>query len=100
MNIDKIVKLVRYALGLPKSIYVNFRLLPFKQAIFLPIIVSTNTKLISLSGKATLKKVKMGIVRIGFNGADMIEYNHNPTMLKVCGTNPPRVIKENISWQH
>ena len=86
MNIDKIVKLVRYALGLPKSIYVNFRLLPFKQAIFLPIIVSTNTKLISLSGKATLKKVKTGIVRIGFTGADMIEYNHNPTMLKVCGT--------------
>jgi len=86
MNTDKIVKLARYALGLPKSIYVNFRLLPIKQAIFLPIIVSNNTKLISLSGKATLKKVKTGIVRIGFTGADMIDYNHNPTILKVCGT--------------
>jgi len=86
MKTDKLIKLFRYALGLPKSIYVNFRLLPFKQAVFLPIIVSTNTKLISLSGKATLKKVKTGIVRIGFTGTDMIDFNSNPTMLQVCGT--------------
>ena len=69
MNMDKISKLIRYASALPKSIYVNFRLLPPHQAIKLPIMVSRKTKLRSLSGKAHLKT---GIVRIGFGGTDML----------------------------
>jgi acetyltransferase-like isoleucine patch superfamily enzyme len=85
MKTDKIVKLFRYILALPKSLYVNIRLLPLSQAVKLPIIVSTNTKLLSLRGKVNLSKVKTGIVRIGFTGADMIDYNSNPTMLKIDG---------------
>ncbi len=85
MNIDKIVKLIRYASGLPKSIYVNFRLLPPHQAIQLPIMVSRKTKLRSLSGKAHLTKIKTGIVRIGFGGTDMLDYRYNRTILKITG---------------
>ncbi len=85
MNIDKIVKLVRYAGGLPKSIYVNFRLLPFNEAIRLPIIVSRKTKLRSLSGNVHLSKVKTGIVRIGFGGTDMMDYTYQRTILKITG---------------
>ena len=66
MKLDKFVKLIRYVSGIPKSIYVNFRVLPFEQAIYLPIMVSRKTKLQSLSGKVTLGKVKTGIIRIGF----------------------------------
>jgi len=86
MKTDKLVKLIRYLSGIPKSIYVNFRLLPFSQAIYLPIMVSRKTKLQSLSGKATLGKVKTGIVRIGFGGTDMLDYRYNRTILKVTGT--------------
>ncbi len=85
-NTDKIVKLIRYASGLPKSIYVNFRVLPFKQAIFLPIIVSRKTKLISLSGGVKLGVIKPGIIRIGFGGTDMIDYRYKRSMLKIEGT--------------
>lgn len=87
MNLDKITNLIRYISGLPKSIYVNFRLLPFFQAIYLPIIVSRKTKLISLSGKVILDKIKPGIIRIGFGGSDnMIDYRYCRTILKIDGT--------------
>ncbi|MEA3290423.1 MAG: acyltransferase [Campylobacterota bacterium] len=87
MNLDKVVNVVRYISGLPKSIYVNFRVLPFNQAIYLPIIVSRKTKLISLSGNVILDKVKPGIVRIGFGGSDnMIDYRYSRTLLKLTGT--------------
>jgi len=85
MNTDKILKLIGYFVGLPKSIYVNFKLLPFRQAIYLPIIVSRKTKLISINGKVNLKRIKLGIVRIGFTGADMIDYKYNRTILKING---------------
>ncbi len=85
MNTDKITKLIRYISGTPKSIYVNFRLLPFSQAIKLPIMVSRKTKLRSLSGKAHLSKIKTGIVRIGFGGTDMMDYRYERSVLKITG---------------
>ncbi|WP_415892753.1 acyltransferase [Neptuniibacter sp. PT8_73] len=85
MNTDKLVKLIRYIAAIPKSLYVNLRLLPFDQAIKLPIIVSNRTKLISLNGKVKLEKVKTGLVRIGFTGADMIDYRFSRTMLQIDG---------------
>ncbi|MBD3842256.1 MAG: acyltransferase [Campylobacterales bacterium] len=86
MKLDKLVKIIRYIAGVPKSIYVNFRVLPFSQAIRLPIIVSTQTKLVSLKGKVNLDKIKTGIVRIGFTGADTIDYDYNRTILRLDGT--------------
>ncbi len=86
MNIDKFVKLIRYFTGIPKSVYVNFRLLPIKQAMYLPIMVSRKTKLRSLSGKVYLDTVKTGIVRIGFGGTDMLDYRYDRTILQVTGS--------------
>ena len=87
MNFDRIINIVRYLSGLPKSIYVNFRVLPFRQAIYLPIIVSRKTKLVSLSGNVILGKVKPGIIRIGFGGSgNMIDYRYSRTLLKLTGT--------------
>ena len=85
MNTDKAVKFFRYIFSIPKSIYVNLRLLPIKEAIYLPIIVSNKTKLLSLKGRVNLDKVKTGIVRIGFTGADMIDYRHHRTVLQIDG---------------
>lgn len=86
INKRKLSLTIHYVLGLPKSIYVNFRLLPFKQAIKLPIIVSSKTKLVSLCGKVNLGKVKTGTIRIGFGGTEHIDYSYNRTILKIDGT--------------
>jgi len=85
MNLDKTTKLIRYISAIPKSFYVNFRLLPFFQAIRLPIIVSNKTKLRSLSGKVHLKNIKTGMIRIGFAGTDMMDYAYERTILKITG---------------
>ena len=85
MKLDKFVKLIRYISGIPKSIYVNFRLLPFTQAIYLPIMVSRKTKLQSLSGKVTLGKIRTGIIRIGFGGTDMLDYRYDRPIIKITG---------------
>ncbi|MCK9473615.1 hypothetical protein, partial [Sulfurimonas sp.] len=85
IKLRKISHIFRYLFGLPKSIYVNFRLLPFSQAIKLPIIVSNKTKLISLNGKVNLAKVKTGIIRIGFGGTEHIDYKYSRTILKIDG---------------
>lgn len=85
MKLNKLDQLFKYIFGLPKSLYVNLRLLPLTQAIKLPIIVSSKTKIISLQGRVALQKVKTGIVRIGFGGAEHIDYRYNRTILKIDG---------------
>jgi acetyltransferase-like isoleucine patch superfamily enzyme len=86
MKIGKIVNLIRYMAGIPKSIYVNFRVLPFLQAVRLPIIVSRKTKLQSLSGQVHLEKVKTGMIRIGFGNIEMLDYRYQRTLLFLEGS--------------
>jgi acetyltransferase-like isoleucine patch superfamily enzyme len=85
IKLRKISHIFKYLFGLPKSIYVNFRLLPFHQAIKLPIIVSNKTKIISLGGRVDLGRVKTGIIRIGFGGTEHIDYSYARTILKIDG---------------
>ncbi len=82
----KLLTNIRYILGIPKSIYVNFKLLPFSQAIRLPIIVSHKTKCTSLKGKVVLRKIKPGIVRIGFGSIKLIDFSYERTILHIDGT--------------
>ncbi len=86
LKTGKIVNLIRYGAGIPKSIYVNLRVLPFLQAIRLPIIVSRKTKLQSLSGKVDLTTVKTGMIRIGFGNIEMIDYRYQRTVLFLEGS--------------
>ena len=86
MKTDKTVNMLHYLAGLHKSIYVNFRLLPFKDAIRLPIIVSRKTKLSCLSGKAKLGKNRTGIVRIGFGNVRLVDFAYERTILHIEGT--------------
>jgi len=86
MKTDKITNILHYIAGLHKSIYVNFRLLPFSQAIKLPIIVSRKTKLSSLRGKVKLEKIKTGIVRIGFGNVKLVDFAYERTILHIEGT--------------
>ena len=77
--------LLGYLAGVPKSIYVNFRLLPFSVAIKLPIIVSRKTIIRSLSGSAIVNKVRPGIVRIGFGTVETVDYSYNRTIIDISG---------------
>ena len=86
MNTDKITNILHYMAGLHKSIYVNFRVLPFKDAIKLPIIVSRKTKLSSLSGRVILDKNKTGIIRIGFGNVRLIDFAYERSILHLEGT--------------
>lgn len=68
-----------------KSIWINYRNLPFKQAIYLPIIVSYNVKF-NNKGKILIKgKVSPGIVSIGVIKTGW-ESNSDKTIFKNRGT--------------
>lgn len=60
-------KFYNYILCIPKTIYFNFKYLPFKSAIKFPIIISHRTRLESCKGELYLpKNPKLGKIRIGF----------------------------------
>ena len=63
-------KYVKFLLGLPKTLRINFKYFKFSQAIKLPIIVSPKVKFIKLSGKVTIDApIKTGMIKFGFSGS-------------------------------
>lgn len=74
-----------FRIGLLKTLIVNFRLLPIKQAIHLPIIVTRATVLESLSGKVVLDKVGFGIIKIGTLHTDLFSWNGNKSIINIKG---------------
>lgn len=78
-------KIFDYLLGLPKTLYINFRLCRFRDAIKLPIVVSRKVQFISLSGRASFDKIRPGIVRIGFGSVETIDFQYDRTLLYIKG---------------
>lgn len=61
-------------------------MLPFRQAIKLPIILTRNVRFYNLSGKVIIDGViKPGIIRFGFFGEDNMYWNSQKTLLKIEG---------------
>ena len=54
LNKMEICKIIEYVISLPKSIYVSFRLLPFKDAVRIPMFVRYNCSLLSLKGSVKI----------------------------------------------
>lgn len=83
----KIVIFFRYITGLPRSLYVNFRLLPFSEAIKLPILVSCKTHIRSLSGKAIIKadKRKVGMIKFGLGFSQNADFRYDRVILDIRG---------------
>lgn len=70
--IKKILKIIR---DLPKSIYVNFKCLPAKEAIYLPIRVRWNVKIGEIhknSIKIDSEKLTFSMIELGYRGAKFI----------------------------
>jgi len=82
---EKVKFLIRYIIGFPKTIYVNLRLLPFSQAIKLPIIVSHKTCLQSLSGKVILEHPKFAILKIGFGLTPVSDFSKHRSIINLKG---------------
>ncbi len=81
----KIIDIYRYIMGFPKSVYINFKYFPFKTAIKLPVYVSHKVKFESLNGRINLRKVKTGIVRIGFGSVENYDFKYMRTILNLEG---------------
>lgn len=81
----KLISLSRYLLALPKTVYTNFRLLKFGDALKLPIIVSHKTHLKSLSGKVTLQKAKTAQIKIGFGETPTTDFRSHRPVLNITG---------------
>lgn len=82
---SKIQENFRYILGIPKTIYFNFKYLPFNQAVKFPIVVSHKTIFKELKGSIKLEKVKTGMVRIGFGEKENFDFRYKRTIFKNSG---------------
>ena len=78
----KIEQLISY----PKSFYVCFKLLPFKQALRCPIFVRYNVKCFSLRGKAIIiGPLSKGMIQIGYQYVGTHDVSHQRSVLEIDG---------------
>lgn len=77
----------RYALAMPRSIYFNFKMLPFAQACRLPILVSHRTAFDNLGGNISINvdKPKVGLFKIGFSTYQQTQFHADRTRLNLRG---------------
>lgn len=77
----------RFFLALPRSVWYNLRLLPFKTAIRMPILISHRTVVQNVSGKFILhpENPRMGLVKIGFGTCQCTDFRYNRTILNLRG---------------
>ena len=83
----KYKELFEYIFSIPLSVYCNMRLLPFRQALKLPILVRYNTRLNSLRGGVILPSdmIRPGLVKIGFNKVGVYDIKYERCILEING---------------
>lgn len=82
---SKLSENFRYILGIPKTIYFNFKYFDFKDAIKFPVVISHKTIFKELKGNVKLEKIKTGIVRIGFGEKENFDFKYNRTIFRNTG---------------
>lgn len=85
---EKRIAAWRYLMALPRSLWYNLRLLPWRQARRVPILISNRTVVEALSGRVTLEadNLRMGMVKIGFTTFQGSDYRRERTRLNIRGT--------------
>lgn len=69
-----------------RTIYFNLKMLPFKQAIRFPILITSNTYFYSLSGKIELSSPpRFAMIRFGYFGEDTLHPRSNVSLLQFDG---------------
>jgi len=70
-----------------KTIYFNFKYLPFKQALMLPILVSKKVYLMKIDGNIIFDcTVKTGMIKIGYGEVGIFDKNVSRSIWEVSGT--------------
>jgi len=73
--------------SIPKTLYFNFRYLPFNQAVKLPFAVSCNTYLLLTKGTVRINSpLRRGMIQIGFGEVYTFDQHRSRTMWCVDGT--------------
>lgn len=75
-----------FRIGIIKTIIINYRLLPFKHAIKLPIVVTKSIVLENLSGNVSISEpVRFGLIKIGTFNTDFFSWNGSRMMFNIKG---------------
>lgn len=77
----------RYLLAMPRSLWYNLRLLPWRQARRMPILISNRTVVEALTGKVTLcaSELRTGLIKVGFTTFQGSDYCRERTRLNIRG---------------
>lgn len=84
----KISKIIEYLLSFPKSLYVSFRLLPFNDAVRVPVFVRYNCKLLSLKGSVKIFAeggAKTALLKVGFGRVGIFDKHYERSILQIDG---------------
>jgi acetyltransferase-like isoleucine patch superfamily enzyme len=77
---------LRVLWGLPKTIYFNLRVLPFRQAIRLPLLVSPKVGLYDLRGDVTIRgPIRPAMILIGFGELGAFDFRRSRAVWQVAG---------------
>jgi acetyltransferase-like isoleucine patch superfamily enzyme len=82
------MKKIRFlkSLNIISTIYFNFKLLPLKYAIKIPVLIGRHTKFVSLKGKINIDApIKRGMIRIGFGDVGIIDNKYTRTLIELNG---------------
>lgn len=83
--LNKAKKVVQ--VGIFKTIYLNFKCLPFKQAIKIPILVSKNVCLEKTSGQILIDHpAQFGLIKIGFGHVGIFDKRKSRSIWEVSGS--------------
>lgn len=73
-------------MGLPKTIFFNFKYLKFRDAIKLPVIISHKVVLAETNGSIAIESpVKTGMIRMGFGGVRIFDKKYSRSIWHVEG---------------
>jgi len=81
-----LLNILRLIIGFPRSVYFNFRCLPFKHAIKMPVILSHKTSFKCLTGKIVLTNPKSFALNIGFGTTQAVDFKYERTVIDLQGT--------------
>jgi acetyltransferase-like isoleucine patch superfamily enzyme len=84
MNMKRLLKILT-AINW-KTIYVNFKFLPLRKAVKLPILVSSKVWLKTYSGKIEIcGNIRSGMIKIGFGEVGIFDEKHSRSILEFSG---------------
>ncbi|HEY5524522.1 MAG TPA: hypothetical protein VIK26_04190 [Clostridium sp.] len=85
--LKKIKDIILYLVGLPKTLYFNFKYFDFALAIKLPVLISHRVVLVNINGKININSnnITTGMVRLGFGGIGIFDQKRSRSIWQVSG---------------